>query len=327
MRSLGDLKTHYSIARAWRDEGLPGEPATVCRSPFRAEHKHGDANPSFSVFDEGRRWKDFATGEGGDVFDLITKVRGCDMAEAIRFVEDRLGIMRPQQPPASTGKSSSKIPPLRRGTQDEIRMLCERRGFSPESLRLAEDRGFLFFGTLWGTPAWCATDSRHALHEFRRLDGAKWPAYGRLSERKSHAYGSKRWPLGVLESVPFPTIVIVEGAPDLLAACHFILAEGKAETVAPVAVLGASNHHLDSEALAHFKAKRVCLYPHVDEAGRKAAREWARALKDAGAARVTAFDLSGLVLADGTTGKDLADLCRIDPDCWEREPKFREVMP
>jgi hypothetical protein len=50
-------------------------------------------------------------------------------------------------------------------------------------------------------------------------------------------------------------------------------------------------------------------------------------LKAAGAARVTAYDLSGLVLVDGTAGKDLADVCRISADCLERERKFVEVLP
>ena len=70
----------------------------------------------------------------------------------------------------------------------------------------------------------------------------------------------------------------VEGAPDFLAVFHFLLIEDKAQTVAPVGILGASNHKLAPEALVRFKGKRICLYPHADEAGRKAAREWARQL-------------------------------------------------
>jgi hypothetical protein len=54
---------------------------------------------------------------------------------------------------------------------------------------------------------------------------------------------------------------------------------------------------------------------------------WAQALRAAGAARVTAFDLSGLVMLDGTQGKDLADVCRVNADCFEREQKLNEVLP
>ena len=324
---LPDLKIRYSIPVAWRDLGLPGEPKKVCRSPFPGEHRHGDANPSFSIFDEGRRWKDFATGEAGDVFDLVAKARGCDVAGAIRFVEGRLGLTRER--PADKGrKPGPKLPPLRRGRPDELRELADQRGFGVEGLRLAEGRGLLRFTTLWGHGAWCVGDQRGELHEFRRLDGRKWDAYGSLPARKSHCLGTgKRWPVGTLESQPFPKVALVEGAPDLLAACHFIVLEGKAESVAPVAVLGASNHHLDPAALAHFRGKAVCLYPHLDEAGRTAARSWALALREAGAARVTAFDFSGLVLVDGSAGKDLADVCRVGADCFEAERKFWEVLP
>jgi hypothetical protein len=312
---IASLKDCYRIDRAWRDLGLPGEPGKICRSPFPAGHKNGDANPSFSVFADGARWKDFSTGESGSVLDLITKARGCDVAEAIRFVEDRLGIPRSEHKPDAAKKP--QIPPLRRGTESELRELAERRGFNTEALRLAERRGFLWFTTFWGHSAWCITDARRALYEFRRLDGHKWPAYGRLPERKCHCLGAgKHWPIGTMESEPFAKVACVEGAPDFLAAFHFLLIEGKEQAVVPVGILGASNHALAPEALAQFKGKVVCLYPHVDDAGRTAARAWARQLNQAAASRVTAFDLSGLVLVDGREGKDLRTFAESARTVW-----------
>lgn len=82
---LSDLKSRYSIAHAWRDLDLPGQPGKCGSSPFRP-----DQTPSFSVFDDGTRFKDHATGDSGDVLDFIIRARGCSMAEAIRFVQDRL---------------------------------------------------------------------------------------------------------------------------------------------------------------------------------------------------------------------------------------------
>ncbi len=325
---LADLKAAYRIPAAWRDLGLPGEPGKICRSPFPSEHKNGDANPSFSIYDDGRRAKDFATGEHFDVFDFIRKARGCDVAEAIRFVQDRMGIPRPERKPEAMRKSGVKIPPLRLGSEAELHELAERRGFNAEALRLAERRGFLWFTRLWGHAAWCITDARRTLFEFRRLDGRYWEAYGRLPQRKSHCVGrGKNWPLAVSEAGRFKKIAFCEGAPDFLAAHHFALVENKTESVGIVCVLGASNHALAPEALAQFKCKLVCLYPHVDDAGQTAARTWARQLKEAGAARVMAFDLSGLVLVDGREGKDLADVARISADCLECERKFQEVLP
>jgi len=322
------LKADYTIHRAWRDLGLTGEPARLCRSPRPERHAHGDASPSFSVFDAGRRFKNFATGDTGDVFDFICYVTGWDMRQAFSFAQRQLG--EKQGKPASTRspQRSKAIPRMWRGTEAELRELSDRRGFSTEALRLAEAKGFLRFCTLWEHSAWCVTDTRQQLYEFRRLDGQKWPAYGRLAERKSHCIGSgKRFPVGTFESANYPKIVLVEGAPDLLAACCFIVEEQKVDTVAPVAVLGAGNCYLDPAAVVNFAGKFVCIYPHLDHPGLDAARSWARSLKAAGAARVRAFDLTGAVLIDGSAGKDLADLLRIDADCWEREQKFREVLP
>ena len=319
---LADLKRRYLIADAWRDLGLPGQPGKCVSSPFRPDH-----SPSFSVFAEGMKAKDFATGESFDVFDLVAKARGCNTAEAIAFVRERLGVARELRKP-EPARPSLKLPPLRAGTEAELRQLAERRGFAIEALSLAHARGFLFFCELWGEPAWCITDQRRQLHEFRRVNGEKWAAYGRLPARKCHCIGhGKDWPIGTLESAAFGKVAWVEGAPDFLAALHFLRAEGKTESVAPVGILGASNRALSPEALAKFKGKVLVLYPHADFAGREAARSWARQLKHAGAARVTAFDLSGLVKADGTVGKDLADVALMNAETFESERKFWEVMP
>jgi hypothetical protein len=320
---ISELKRAYRLPAAWRDLGLSGQPGKCVPSPLREDH-----SPSFSVFEDGTRWKDHATGETGDVFDFITKARGCSTADAIRFVEDRLGIARPERKPEAAGKPAAKLPALREGTADELRELSDRRGFVVEALRLAESRGFLRFCVLWGHAAWCVRDARGQLHEFRRLDGKRWPAYGRLPERKAHCVGAgKAWPLGVMESAPLPKVAMVEGAPDFLAVFHFLLIEGKENIIAPVGVLGAANHALAPEALAKFAGKTVWLYPHADDAGQKAARAWALGLRTAGAARVSAFDLSGLVLTDATAGKDLADVARISADCLDHEAKFAEVLP
>jgi len=318
---LTALKSRYTIVQAWRDLDLPGSPGKCVRSPFRE-----DRSPSFSVYDDGQRFKDFATGESGDMFDFIAKAHGCSTADAIAWVRDRAGVSRRRNP--APPRSTSKIPRLRCGTEAEFDLLAEHRGFSKASLTAAQQRGFLFFAELWGHVAWCITDSRRELFEFRRVDGEMWPAYGRLPARKCHCLGTgKRWPIGTVESISFPRVAWVEGGPDFLALLHFLHVERKAERVAPVGVLGASNHALAPEALSHFKGKLVCLYPHADEAGRSAVRAWARQLHEAGATRVRAFDLSRLVKADGTEGKDLADVCHISADCFEREGKFREVMP
>ena len=323
---LSEMKRSYTITgHAWADLGLPGRPGKCVCSPFRE-----DRSASFSIFpakEGGERFKDFATAESGDVFDLVAKARGCNTADAIAWVRERLGVARELRRPEPP-RPAAKLPPLRSGTDAELRQLAERRGFGIEALTLAHARGFLWFCQLWGEPAWCITDQRRQLHEFRRVNGEKWATYGRLPARKCHCLGhGKDWPIGTLESAPFNKVAWVEGAPDFLAAFHFLRAEGKTDTVAPVGILGASNRALAPKALAYFKDKVVCLYPHLDGSGLSASRSWARQLKDAGAARVTAFDLSGLMKRDGTAGKDLADVAQLSAESFECETKWQEVMP
>jgi len=78
------LKEVYRIHDAWEDLGLPGEPSESCRSPFR-----DDLNPSFSVFDAGRKWNDFSTEEYGDVFDFVQKAKGFDTFDTLLWIKER----------------------------------------------------------------------------------------------------------------------------------------------------------------------------------------------------------------------------------------------
>lgn len=78
------LKEVYLIHDAWEDLGLPGEPSESCRSPFR-----DDLNPSFSVFDAGRKWKDYGTDESGDVFDFVQKAKGFDTFDTLLWIKEQ----------------------------------------------------------------------------------------------------------------------------------------------------------------------------------------------------------------------------------------------
>src|SRR5205823_5530574 len=61
-------------------------PAKKCRSPFRE-----DKNPSFSVYMDGRRCRDFGTGQDWDVIAFFAEAKGCTQGEAIRQLAERLG--------------------------------------------------------------------------------------------------------------------------------------------------------------------------------------------------------------------------------------------
>ena len=318
---IADIRLRLPIAQAWRALNLSGEPARSCASPFRP-----DKNPSFSVYSEGGfdRWKDFGSGENGDVLDLIQKAKGVGTAEALVLARSILGI--DQQADRRPDGKRRWTPDLKRGTPEQMQRLSSLRGFSMQGLEEASRRGFLFFTEMAKTEAWAVTDRRRQVVELRRLDGQRWSAYGALPERKAHCVGSgKNYPCGIEEAADYNVVALVEGAPDFLALFTFLWAEERSD-VAPLGVLGAASHRLAPEALAKLRGKLVCLYPHADEAGAAAAKAWARTLRDAGA-KVMAFDLGGIVRADGRPGKDLNDVLLMDADTYEMQPKFRRVLP
>lgn len=326
--TIDELKARLTIPDVWRMLQLPGEPGKSCASPFRPDKK-----PSWSCFENGTRWKDHATGEGGDVLDFIALALKCGNAEAIQWAREQCGGVMPSCAPvthAPNKETKPKPPPkLRPGTEAELEDLSERRGFTLATLLDAQACGLLGFADVFGKVAWCVRDPGGRIMEARRLDGELWEAFGKMTARKCHAFGhGKTWPVNLESAARCAKLALCEGGPDALAALEIVRREGKAGSVGVVAMLGAANTRFDAVALPLFRGKIVRIFCHADEAGRKAARAWARALVDAGAGRVDAFDLSGLVRLDGLPGKDLNDLINIAPECRAQWRKFNaEVMP
>jgi Toprim-like len=75
-------------------------------------------------------------------------------------------------------------------------------------------------------------------------------------------------------------ILLVEGAPDYLAACQLIAAQD--ENILPVTMLGASAS-ISHEAIKYFTCRNVTIVAHPDNAGREAAMRWGTQLQDWGA--------------------------------------------
>ena len=284
-----------------------------CKSPFRE-----DRTPSFSVFDNGRAWKDHGNGDAGDVVSFYMKATGLPFSDAM----DRLSVMAGVYPDAPARKPEPKrelqLPAdIHEGTDSELATVAKLRGINPVATAEASKRGLLKFGTVGGFPCWLLLDQTLKSVQARRMDGLPFPAVGSLSERKAHTLkGScQSWPLGLLEASRMPFLAIVEGGPDLLAALHFAQAEGAAERVGVVAMLGASNA-IPNDALPYFKNKRVRIFPHDDAAGLKAAAGWEKQLRAVGA-ETDCFRVGGVALDGGGVSKDLNDLVQMDADAFE----------
>lgn len=328
---IEEIKARLSIPDAARLLGMNWQAGKSCVSPFRP-----DKHPSFSVFQDGRRFRDHANGDSGTVIDFIQKALDVPLKEAIQWAREKCGgAVLPVPFAASAAMKKPAIeakpkpaPKMRPAQAGEMEALAKLRGFKVETLAEAQRRGLLAFASVWGRVAWCVCDPGGRIAEGRRLDGLPWEAYGTMPARKCHAWGGqKNWPVNLEEAAQCSKLALVEGGPDALAALEIMRREGAAG-VDVVALLGAANTRLDAAALPFFKGKIVRLFPHADEAGQRAAREWALALREAAAARVDAFDLRGIVRRDGEAGKDLCDVLNIAPACAEKLTKFQgRMMP
>lgn len=321
------LKERLLIPEVWQRLGLPGQPAASCRSPFRP-----DKSPSFSVYDGGRRWKDFSNNEGGDVIDFIAAACKIDTQEATRRFLAMAGVPIAVAPACSHSlrPASLVLPRLHRGSAAEIKTVSRTRHICPEAVSLAHNLPTVVFGEVCGFPCWILTDQARRIAEARRLDGKPFPAVDKLGERKAHTLkgSSKSWPVGtaVLGRIPqFRAIMLVEGGPDYLAAVHFAYLHEKWD-VLPVAMLGRSTGtQIDAAALAMLAGRRVRVFPHADKdgGGMASAKSWAAQLHAKGC-QVDFFDFNGLSRRDGKPVNDLNDAALIAP---EQQPEILTILP
>jgi len=81
---IDEIKDRYTIPMLARELFPDWQPAKSWHSPFRP-----DNSPSFSVYNEGKLFMDFATGDKGDVIDFYALAK-IHLREAINELWDRL---------------------------------------------------------------------------------------------------------------------------------------------------------------------------------------------------------------------------------------------
>lgn len=265
----------------------------------------------------------------------------------------------------TTGEKPA-LPRMRHLRDDEIKTLAKLRGLSVDGVRVAAQTfkrvGFSewrlyqskrdnrwvspcekhWFKCRMDTPecvamprwpCWVITDEARWVAQFRKLSGEPWTSRKDPERKpwKADTCGTGTWPVGASEMGDRGAVLFVEGGPDMLAAYHFLHLFRKLGDVAVVGMLGSSN--IAASALPFFKGKRVRIMAHADTVredgmrpGVESAYRWQEQLRGAGAA-VKAFDLSGLVRADGQAVKDVNDLALCDEsviDDWTVAGAFIE---
>ncbi len=316
--NLDEAKDRLRIPDLWAMLNLPGDcRSNPCHSPFY-ERK---SRPSFSIFDDGRAFKDQRTGEKGSAVDFLMLATALSRSAAcVKFIElagggrcdIRVSAPRPARAPQAP-RPAPTLPSMEDGTDDELRRLAELRHLDVRSLIVARGAGLLRFAILKGHRAWIVTDGERLNAQARRLDGKPW----------EHLEGAKAytlpgcwagWPLGAKHGATYPAFMLCEGGPDGLAALHFIVKTGieRLGDVFPLSMLG-SNQRIHEDALPFLARKKVRIFPHVDSAGQHGAEKWTAQLHAIGA-KVDMFDFDGLRKADGSPVKDLNDCTQIHPD-------------
>jgi len=323
--ALKIAKEQVRIPDVWRALGLKGSPSKSCRSPWREDRK-----PSFSVFDDGKAWKDFSTDEGGDVVDFLMASTGCTHLEACDWLRDRAGVstdysqpfsFKPIHRPTATKeeKPPSKIviPSPLEATSEIIEAVARSRNVDHQAVKLGVLMGCIEFATVCGCPCWVLTDESRRCAEARRISGEVFKAVGTLGERKAHTLrgSNKSYPVGITLRKDIMDgidgILLVEGSPDFLAMLHYLrrarlnkLPNGKGFT--PVAMLGRTNA-IAPDTLTAFKDKVVRIYPHLDPdgGGMESAESWASSLVKAGVEDVEILSLEGTNTPDGEQANDI----------------------
>lgn len=328
-QTIQSAKAALPLPSLWEKLGWPDSPRKSCRVPYR-----DDSRDSGSVFQRGDgSWcfHDFKDGETRDEIGLVAIMEGLSNGEAIRRFCALAGVLDEDQtkraashvprPLALTPRPETRpthkpaLPPMREPSLAECANIAASRGLHPESVKLAACDGLVFMSERLGSLSWVLTDSARWNAQYRRIDSSPYEiGDGRKVKTLGAKGGWAAWPLGLpsLESAGFPLAVIVEGTPDALAAFQVISEAGLSAVCGVVCMTGAGLR-IPAECLPVFKGRRVRIFPHVGDttkAGDEAGLRWECQLQEAGA-NVDAFDLSGLIQADGKAVKDLNDACRM----------------
>ena len=301
---LEHAKSIVDIQWLWKHYGLPGSPKRSMRSPFREDHK-----PSFSVYQNYTRWKDQATGEGGDAIDFIGRMEGMDNRAACGRIIELAGVgsdarsdfvyHRKEEAPKIRKSTSCD---LSFGTEDQILKLCQIRklGDAKNAMIDLEERGYLGFITMDGVEYWAVTDKTRFNVQLRHLDGTlieiEMDGEKNYVKAKTLKGSSASWPIGLRQIAAKSHVLIVEGGPDLLAAATVVhrLFPEDSKRFGFVCITGAGNKFPEEE-LTIFSGKSVTIFPHSDtnRAGQKAGTRWMEQIRSAGCSDVLKYRFFG----------------------------------
>ena len=294
-------RERLSIADAWAMLGLQGEPKASCRSPFREER-----SPSFTIYDNGTRWKDHGEQLGGDVVEFIKQALGSDYKEVREWLQHRLGLI---PAPSTTRKTPSPPKAIQypaaftESTVERLAAMADEKGLQAETVRFLVHHGMIRFLTIKGAECYLVTDRQNRNAEIRRLDAQPF-----FHGKKAYPLAGvdKSWFIGAdyLRDHPRANVLLVEGATDFLTAWDMATAyaserDSNESPWVPLALLGASCKAIHPECLKILQGRHVRLVPDGDDAGDKMRAHWTACLSANGCC------IDSIIMP---RGKDLTDI-------------------
>jgi DNA primase len=290
-----------TIGQAWEMLGLQGEPKATCKSPFRDER-----TASFTIYENGTKWKDHGEQIGGDVVEFIKHAIDGDYPEVREWLQARIGIM---EAPRTTAKASVKAKRIEypttttEGTERHWQALARARGFNQITVEFLAKFGMVKFMHHAGKNCFIVTDATNRNAEIRNLDGSLFS-----NGKKAYALPGvdKSWLIGaeILKHAPDANVLLVEGATDFLTAWDINVQYRKqlgktAPKWTPVSLLGAACKALHPECEKLLAGRHVRIVPDGDKAGDDMRDHWTALLQGIGCS---------VDIVELPRGKDLTDL-------------------
>ncbi len=318
--SIDEAKARLSLPQLFRMLNVPGivperDGGTFC-CPFADRHKHGDSRPSFNFHSRLSRFRCFGCGAAGDGPDFVAEWLGIPADEAVkkfialaggeihfspardaRVQRIESASLADEWGDFSVKKEKRKTwPQFHHGAETTIAALAALRGFSVDCLRDLQRMGLLRFCEMAGQRAWVLRTLCGRVAQARRLDGGMW--HRNKNEFKSWSLpGSCAVvPLGMETITPSVSVVgIAEGGPDFVSLFQLICEQERMDC-GLLGFLGASVR-IAAPVVEQLRQRRVRVFAHADEAGRRAAAEWAAQLTEADCV-VDAFDFGPFGVKD-----------------------------
>lgn len=270
-----EFKDRYTISDIWNILKLPFSPGKSCYSPFRDETR-----PSFSVYDNGYKFKDHGTGEGGDVIEFIKLAFNGNKDLIKQFINNELSspsdymLMAPKCLVESISEPKVMQIPGTHLTPSEsiLEQFSISRNISIDlSEKLVID-GNIEFRLIGNEICYLVTDSKRINGEIRKLDKSLF-----FSGTKAYPMKGidKSWLLGG-DNIQHDFILLCEGATDFISAKALIHENNL--PISPLALLGAACRNLNDELIDSIKGKHVRIAGDGDRAGLKMINNWTQIL-------------------------------------------------